>query len=261
MNISLRILALALIALPVGCIRARRAARQCRERQAAVRHESLLRLPRLCRPGQPRRSARRATDAVPGLRRPAARAARDHAALQGGDPDRPGSRRHRGLSGERAPVAGPQIHPVAAELDAGLQFHVTALEIPRAGGKLRLKDHHAQKPPEGIPWPRRSGAVSSLRATTSHPKCNSRLESQTRSSQERCTRELIRCAELERVKPGHGKQSGIPLVCGWRIKEGTIADVDFSRNSLREFNFSRCYLIKSIFPAPISVSAVFVKHL
>ena len=46
---------------------------------------------------------------------------------------------------------------------------MTALEIPRAGGKLRPKDRHAQNPPEGIPWPRRSSAVSSLRASPQRP--------------------------------------------------------------------------------------------
>lgn len=71
------------------------------------------------------------------------------------------------------------------------------------------------------------------------------LESRNGSWQETCTRELIRCAELERKSPGAGQEA-------WNIaREGLskqkrviIADADFTRAPLKQFNFSRCYFAR-----------------
>lgn len=75
-----------------------------------------------------------------------------------------------------------------------------------------------------------------------------KADSQKGSWQEKCTKELLRCARLEAKTSGGGRiaweQSRKALALKSRV---TIADAELSRASLRGFNFSWCYVTRTSF--------------
>src|SRR5260221_10440527 len=137
------------------CLGAGYAQGECGQGKASVRREGLVFLSRLCRAGEPGGPAVDAADRLSRFRGPIARAARDHAAIQGGARLGPRSRRHlrlprstpqtaRSEHDPAAEVAGlfDPISPWPASEPATPFFHHGALEPPtwcaRVGARKRL---------------------------------------------------------------------------------------------------------------------------